>query len=242
MSGYGQTSYGYSSFGGVLLTSLPVVALPFGWGTTPWGYGVWGVGGSASAFEIISPASGAVGVPRKPTYSVKVLKVSTFSPQQFSLIVNGAALVVAGVVTSGWQLSYTSDGTDTTVTVSPVNVDYLPALTLITASVLYGSNDAHWSFTTGSTFAVSKTEIVSNQVLRIYFNRAPRENTALRVASNYGLNPARGVGASVQARSVKYSSGDLFVDVSLATSPRRGAFYDVEVHGVTDTNGEEIGK
>lgn len=242
MSGYGQTSYGYSPFGGGLLASPPSVAIPSGWGTTPWGYGAWGVGGGASAFEIISPESGAINVPRKPTYSVKVLKVSSFSPTQFSLVVDGAALVIAGVVTSGWRLSYTSDGTDTTVTVTPINVNYLPALTLVTASVSYGTNDAHWSFTTCSAFTVSKTEVINTQVLRIYFNRPPQETTALRLASNYGLNPARGIGASVQARSVKYSSGDLFVDVSLATSPRRGAFYDVEVYGVTDTNGEEIGK
>jgi len=242
MSGYGQTSYGYSPFGAGLLASPPSVVIPSGWGTTPWGYGAWGLGGGTTNFVIISPESGAVGVPRRPTYSVKILNVSSLNPALFSLVVDGNPLVVAGVITSGWQLSYTSDGTDTTVTVAPTNADYLPALTLITASVSYGTNDTHWSFTTGAAFAVTKTEMISTQVLRIYFSRPPRESTALWQASNYGLNPARGVGASVQARSIKYSSGDLFVDVSLATMPRRGSFYDVEVYGVTDTNGEEIGK
>jgi hypothetical protein len=239
MSVYGQTSYGYSPFGVGLLSSPPVV-IPFGWGTTPWGYGAWGYGGNTDGFEIITPESGAVGVSRRTSYVVKILDVATFSAIQFSLVVDGSPIVIAGIVSDGWQLNYSSDGTDTTVTVSSVSAPYLPASTVITASVSYASKDAHWSFTTGAAFVVTKTEMISNQVLRVYFSRVPRESTALWQASNYGLNPARGVGASVQARSIKYSSGALFVDVSLATKPRRGSFYDVEVYGVTDINGEEI--
>jgi hypothetical protein len=244
-SGYGLQSYGFGAFGSGGSPSPEPIALPIGYGVVRYGLDYYGLGIAAGSVLIpVSPVPDAPDAPRRPEFIVNVQSniTSTFFENEFSLVVDGVPLVLDGVVADGWSLSMTVLGTTARFSVRPINdsAGYLPSGTTVTALASYGTDSVSWNFTTVDAFTVGRTELLEDQVLRIYFNREPKNNSSLINPSNYGLNPTRGMGQPVRVNSVIFEEGNTYVDAWLSSTVRRSTFYNLEVTNVTDLTNEVV--
>lgn len=211
-----------------------------GYGILPYGYGPYGLGSVASPFTVLSPLAGASGVARRPLFVVNISS-SFFDPSTLYLVAGGVTLVTAGVAAEGWEVRVFAGASifQVVVTVKDYKTAaYLPASTLVSATFTSGGDTITWSFTTVESFTFTKIEAVADSLVKVWFNRPPADNSITRDPSSYSFTP-KGGALPTKARAVRYTSGDLFVLLPLASSIQKTGLYTFKTD-LTDVNGESV--